>query len=144
MVIPKPCKPDPVRNEPEIIKGISGFIEYWIELYEEDITRRIRNTHEPLIAYWDRICPPLITLGVDTHTTLTQKIWPQNRLTVVESNAMFFNNKDVCEEFAIDEHYVGLVHNCLAPSLRVDVNCHEGYMVLVRGGYEEHPSQSSW
>ena len=136
---PKPCKPDPIRNGPKIIKGISIFIEYWTELCEEDITRRIWNTYEHLIAYWDRIRSPLITLGVDTHTTLTQIFWPQSRLTVVESNAMFFNNKDVCEEFVTDEHYVGLVHNCPAPSLRVGVNCHEGYMVLVCGGDDEHP-----
>jgi hypothetical protein len=47
---PKLCKPDPMINGPEIIKGISGFIEYWKELYEEDITKRVKDTHEPLIA----------------------------------------------------------------------------------------------
>ena len=26
---PKPCKPNPMKNGAEIIKGISGFIEYW-------------------------------------------------------------------------------------------------------------------
>ena len=26
---PKPCIPSPMRNGPEIIKGISGFIQYW-------------------------------------------------------------------------------------------------------------------
>ena len=26
---PKPCKPDPIRNKLEIIKDISGFIDYW-------------------------------------------------------------------------------------------------------------------
>ena len=48
---PKPCKPNPVKNGPEIIKGISGFIEYWKELCEEGITKRVRDTYEPLIAY---------------------------------------------------------------------------------------------
>ena len=68
---PKPCKPDPMRNGPEIIKGISGFIDYWKKLCEEDITRRVRDTHEPLIVYWDRIRSALMTLGGNTCTTLT-------------------------------------------------------------------------
>ena len=59
---PSPCKPDPMRNGPEIIKGISGFIEYWKELCEEDITRRVRDTYKPLIAYWDHIRSALMTL----------------------------------------------------------------------------------
>ena len=47
---------------------------------------------EPLIAYWDHILSALLTLDVGTRTTLIQKNWPQSQLTIVESNAMFFNN----------------------------------------------------
>jgi hypothetical protein len=108
---PKPCKPDPMRNGLEIIKGISGFIEYWKELCDEDITRLVRDTHEPLIAYWDRIRSALMTLDGDTRTTLTQGFWPQSRLAVVESDTMFFSNGDVREKFAMDEHYVGPARN---------------------------------
>ena len=36
---PMPCKLDPMVNVPKIIKGISGFIEYWKELCEENIIR---------------------------------------------------------------------------------------------------------
>src|ERR1700737_4804700 len=112
---PKPCKPDLMRNGPEIIKDISGFIEYWKELCEEDIARRVRDTYEPLISYWDHIRLALMTLGGDTRTTLTQRFWPQSRLTVVESDTMFFSNGDVREEFAMDDHYVGPTHNRPAP-----------------------------
>ena len=136
---PKPCTPSPMRNGPEIIKGISGFIQYWKELCEEDITRRVRDTHEPLIAYWERIRSALLAPDVDTHSCLTQGFWPQSRVTVVESEAMFFNNGDVREEFAADDHYVGPARNRPAPSFRVGVDCHEGYLLLVRAGDEEHP-----
>ncbi len=133
---PKPCKPDPMRNGPEILKGISGFIQYWKEMCEEDITRRVRDTHEPLIAYWDRIRSALMTSDVDIRPCLTQGFWPQSRVTIVESEAMFFSNGDVREEFAVDDHYVGPARNRPAPSFRVAVDCHEGYMVLVRAGDE--------
>ena len=141
---PQPCKPDPIRNGPKIIKGIFGFIEYWKELCEEDITIRVRDTHETFIAYWNCIRSALMTLDGDTHTTLIQGFWPQSRLAVVESDTMFFSNRDIHEEFVMDEHYVGPVRNWLAPSFRVGVDCHKGYMVLVRAEDKEHPSQFGW
>ena len=128
-----------MRNGLEIIKGITGFIEYWKKLCKEDITRRMRDTKEPLITYWDCIRSALITLSSDTRTTLTQGFWPQSRLTVVDSNTMFFSNGDVREEFAVDEHYVSLVRNRPVPSFRMGVDCHERYMVLIRAWDEEHP-----
>ena len=129
---PKPWKPDPMRNGLEIIKGISGFMEYWKELCEEDITRHVKDIHEPLIAYWDRIRFALMILCNDTCTTLTQGFWPQSRLTVVESDTMFFNSEDVREEFAMDEHYVGPTCNRSAPLFRVGVDCYKSYMVLLQ------------
>ena len=80
-----------------------------------------------------------MTFDGDNRTTLTQGFWPQSRLTVVESDIMFFSNGNVREEFAIDEHYVGPARNQPAPSFRVGVDCHKGYMVLVRAEDEEHP-----
>jgi hypothetical protein len=115
------------------------IIEYWKELCEEDITKYVRDTHEPLIAYWDRIRSALIVPDVDTHSCLTQGFWPQSRVTIVESEAMFDNNGDVREEFAADDHYVGPARNRPALSFRVGVDCHEGYLLLVHAGDEEHP-----
>ena len=79
-----------MRNGPKIIKGISGFIQYWKELCEEDITARIRDTHEPLIVYWDRIRLALLAPNVNTYSCLTQGFWPQSRVTIMEYEAMFF------------------------------------------------------
>jgi hypothetical protein len=42
-----------------------------------------------------------------------------------------------------NEHYVGLARNWPALSFRVGVDCHEGYMVLVRAGDEEY-SKPIW
>ena len=60
-------------------------------------------------------------------------------MTITESNAMFFNNGNVREKFAMDEHYVGPVHNRPAPFFRLVVDCHKGYMVCA--GDEEHSKQ---
>ena len=100
-----------MKNGSKTFKGISKFIKYQKELCEEDITRRVRLIHEPLIAYWDHICSALMTLGSDTRTTLILGFWPQGRMTVVESDIMFFSNKDVYEEFAMNELYIGPTRN---------------------------------
>jgi hypothetical protein len=47
------------------------------KLCEEDITKCVRDTHEPLVAYWNHICSALLTFGIDTCTTMTQGFWPQ-------------------------------------------------------------------
>ena len=77
-------------------------------------------------------------LDGDTRTTLRQQFWPQNPLTVVKSNTMFFSNGDVHQEFAMDEHYIGPTRNRPAPLFYVSVDCHKGYMVLVQIGDEKH------
>ena len=135
-----PFKPDPMRNEPEIIKGISIFIEYWKELCEEDITRRVRHTHEPLIEYWDRIRLALMILSGNTYTILTQEFWPQSCLMVVESDTMFLSNGDVREEFTVDKYYVGPTRNRLAPLFRVGADCHEGIWSSSKQGMRSTPS----
>ena len=47
---PEACKPAAMRNKPENIKGIFICIQYRKEMCEDDITRRVRDTHEPFIA----------------------------------------------------------------------------------------------
>ena len=38
----------------------------------------------------------------------------------------------------MDDHYVGLANNCLPPSFRIGVDCHEGYMLNLRPGDETY------
>ena len=57
---------------------------------------------------------------------------------LMDYEAMFYSNGEVREEFAADDHYVGPACDRPAPSFRVARDCHEGYMVLVRAGDEEH------
>ena len=58
----------------------------------------------------------------------------------MESDALLFSNGGVCEDFAADKHYVGATHNHLTLSFCVTIDCHEGYLILVRVGDEEHPN----
>lgn len=122
----KALQTDPMRIGLEIINGIFGFIEHWKELCQDDITKHVWYTHEPLISHWDRICLALMILGIDIHTTLIQRFWPQNQLTIADSDTIFFNNGDICEWFAMDKHNDGPTFNCPALSFCVDVVCYKG------------------
>ena len=51
---------------------------------------------------------------------------------------MFFDNRDIREEFFGDDHYVGSARNRLALSFCVVIDCYKGYMIFVRPGDEEH------
>ena len=108
-------------------------------MYEEDITRRVRDTNEPLIVYWDRIRSTLMTPNVDTRSILTQIFWLQNRVIIEKSEAMSFNNGDVREKFAADDQYIGPARNHPAPSFHVTIDSYEGYTVLIETRNEEQP-----
>jgi hypothetical protein len=47
-------------------------------------------------------------------------------------------NGEVCEEFDVDDHYVGHASQRLPPSFRIAVDCHEGYMLILRPGDETY------
>ena len=79
-------------------------------------------------------------MSVDTQLTLTQGFLPQNRVTIIVSNIMFFNIWNIRDEFDANEHYVGHAYDHLASSFCVIVDFHKGYMVLVRTIDEEHPN----
>ena len=47
-------------------------------------------------------------------------------------------NEEFREEFDVDDHYVGPVSNRPPPSFRIAVDCHEGYMLILRPGDETY------
>ena len=59
----------------------------------------------------------------------------------MESEAILFSNGGVHKEFTADDHYAGPARNRPTPSFHVAIDCHEGYIFLVRAGYEEHPNR---
>lgn len=78
----------------------------------------------------------MLAFEFDTHLYLTQGFWPSRR---VKKLTMLFNNRDMCEEFAMDELYVGLACNRCALSFGMPMDCYEDYLVFKHARYEEHP-----
>ena len=64
--------------------------------------------------------------------------WPQTCVDVQALEASLLGNGEVCEEFDVDDHYVGHTSQHSPPSFRIAVDCHEGYMLLLRAGDETY------
>jgi hypothetical protein len=90
------------------------------------------------IQYWTRLRAALAYLHQDSPHTLRQEFWPQTRVDVQALEACLLKNGEVREEFDVDDHYVGPATQRPPPSFRIVVDCHEGYMFILRPGDETY------
>ena len=84
------------------------------------------------IQYWTHVRAALADLHQDTPLTLRHGFWSQTCVYVQASEANLLGNGEVREEFDVDDHYVGHVSNHPLPSFRIAIDCHEGYMLILR------------
>ena len=59
---PRLCKPIPMKNLEDIVKGTSGFIQYWEMLKRADVGGSCWHSYKSLTQYWIRVCDALIDL----------------------------------------------------------------------------------
>jgi hypothetical protein len=135
---PRPCKPIAMKNLEDILKGISGFIQYWESLKIADVGGSCWHRYGSWIHYWTRVRAALADLHQDSPHTLRHGFWPQTRIDVQASEASLLSNGEVREEFDMDDHYVGPASSRPPPSFRIAVDCHEGYMLILRPGDETY------
>ena len=65
-------------------------------------------------------------------------------MDVHASEARLLDNAEVCGEFDEDDHYIGFASNCFPPSFHVAMDCHEGYMLIVRHEDETYAKPVGW
>jgi hypothetical protein len=135
---PKPCKPIAMKNLEDILKGISGFIQYWESLKVTDVGGSRGHRYGSWIHYWMHVRAALADLHQDSSHTLRQWFWPQTCVDVQASEARLMGNGEVREEFDVNDHYVGPASQRPPPSFRIAVDCHEGYMLILRPGDETY------
>ena len=66
----KPCKPIPMKNLEDIVKDISGFIQYWESLRVSDVGGSCWLCYGSWIQYWTRVHGALANLHQDIPLTL--------------------------------------------------------------------------
>ena len=116
----------------------TDFIQYWEILKIADVGGSCWHCYKSWTEYWTRIRAALIDLHQDSPLTLRHGFWPQTRLDVQPLEARLLENGEVREEFDVDDHYVGPASNRLPPSFCIAVDCHEGYMLILRLGDETY------
>lgn len=72
----------------------------------------------------------LTNLHHDTLLTLRHGFYPHTHVDVQPLEVSLLENEEICEEFDMDDHYVGHVNNRSPPSFHIVVDCHEGYMFI--------------
>ena len=92
---PKPCKPIAMKNLEDILKGISGFIQYWESLKDADVGGSCWYRYGSWIHYWIRVRDALADLHQDSPDTLRQGFWPKTRIDVQASDAHLLANGEV-------------------------------------------------
>ena len=112
----RPCEPIPMKNLKDIVKGLSGVIQYWESLKIVDVGGSCWHRYGSWIQYWTRVRVALANLHQDSPLTLRQRFWPQTCVDLQPLKGNLLENGEVCEEFDVDDHYIGLASNRPPPS----------------------------
>ena len=87
--------------------------------------------HVGIVTELDTVRVALADLHHDSPLTLRQGFWPQTCVNVQPSKASLLENREVREEFDVDDHYIGPASNRPPPSFHIAVDCHERYMLIL-------------
>ena len=125
---PNALQPSLMRHLPEVVKGLSGFIDHWEQSSRESIEARSR--FEPLSFYWRGVREAL-TIPMETSVSLHDGFWPTTQIPhAIEEE--FTEDGDVREEYGEDDHFVGQRRDRPPPSFRVGRDLFAGYFVALR------------
>ena len=67
----------------DIVKGVSGFVKYWDNLYNTDVTGEYQRRYEHLVKYWRGMKVALME-PLPTFPTLRDGFWPTTRVQASE------------------------------------------------------------
>jgi hypothetical protein len=127
---PVPLGSQRMRNFDDITKGLSGFVNLWDTMANEDISDEFRRRNEPLSYYW-RAMRSTMASDISVSETLRGGFWPSSRFGLdVEDE--FMDDSTVREEYSEDAPFVGRRHDRPAPSFCIGRDVYAGYFIAVR------------
>ena len=124
---PVPVPQWTMKGVEDIEGGISGFVKYWEDLCNVDVTGEYRRRYEHLVQYWrERSIEPITPCNV-----LREGFWPTTRVEANIRDQIAEDGEDR-EEFRKDDPYVGPMRSRPQPSFRVGRDVREGFFVAIR------------
>ncbi|KAG0581688.1 hypothetical protein KC19_3G000300 [Ceratodon purpureus] len=127
---PAPTTHRAMRSLEDIVKGISGFINYWETMCTEDRTGEYRRRYEHLVFYW-RAVKAALEVPIEPSIALRDGFWPSTRVDEILEDQYGEDGK-LREEFGEDDPYVGELRARPQPSFRVARDVYEGYFLAIR------------
>ena len=127
---PLPALQCPMKSIEDISKGLAGFVKYWENLCNANVTGEYRRRYEHLVHYW-RDVKAVLEDPLPISNVLKDGFWPTTRVQASVEDQVADDREDH-EEFGEDEAYVGPLRGRLQPSFRVGRDLYEGYFVAVR------------
>jgi hypothetical protein len=135
---PAPPPPIPMKNEDDIIKGLSSFIDLWESLAQRDHIGSYARSHGDLIMYWKGVRDALKLPPPPLRASLVNGFWPSTRIQRSDTVPLLHDGIGR-EEFAEDEPFIGPVGEQPRPSFVVARDIYEGYMLIIRPSDKAHP-----
>jgi len=127
---PLAVPPKPMKGLEDIQKGIAGFVKYWENLNNADVTGECRRRYEHVVRYWQHVLSALQE-PLSSSPILKDGFWPTTRVEASPVDELGEDGEDL-EEFGEDEAYVGPLSGRPEPSFRVGRDLYNGYFVAVR------------
>ena len=115
-------KPVPVpqwtmRGVEDIERGISGFVKYWEDFCNVDVTGEYQRRYEHLVQYWRGVKEALYE-PITPCNVLREGFWPTTHVEANVEDQIAEDGEDR-EEFGEDDPYVGPMRGRPQPSFRV-------------------------
>lgn len=128
--VPSAVPLKPMKGVNDIVKGLSGFINYWDDLCRADVSGEHRRRYENVVRYWCGVKAALQE-PLPVSSVLIDGFWPTTRVEATEADHFDEDGEDL-EDYGEDEPYVGPLRDRPQPSFRVARDLYEGYFVAVR------------
>ena len=119
-----------MRGVEDIEKGIAGYMKYWRDLCNVDVTGEYQRRYEHLVQYWCDVKEALDE-PITPSNDLKEGFWPTMRMeaNVADQTA---EDGEEREEFGEDDPSVGPLNGRPQPSFKVGRDVQEGYFVSIR------------
>ena len=124
-----PVPQQTMRGVENIERGISGFVKYWEDLCNVDVTGEYRRRYEHLVQYWRGVKEALYK-PTSPCNVLREGFWPTTHVEANVGDQIAEDGEDR-EEFGEDDPYVGPMRGRPQPSFRVGRDVREGFFVAI-------------
>ena len=126
---PLPVPQRRMRGVEDIEKRIAGYVKYWRDLCNVDVTGEYQRRYEHLVQYWrdvkEALHEPI------TPNDLREGFWPTTRVEANVAHQIAEDGKER-EEFGEDDPYIGPLNGRSQPSFRVGRDVQEDNFVAIR------------